>query len=105
MLEFADKPFNQVSLPVQIRVNLALKFAIGARRNDQTGVLLQNCFQKPRTIISFVGNQRLELETGDQIFRFGRVIALAAGQNKANGFPKRVHRQMNLGREPAARAT
>lgn len=48
-------------------------------------------------IVTFVGNQIIEIKVGNQAFSFSMIAHFAARQNESQSIAERVNRQMNLG--------
>lgn len=79
MLDFINKAFNQVAFSIQMPVVFAsICSAVAPLWNDGGGTALSNCLNERLGIITFVGNQIIKTEVGNQIVRLPMVAHLAA---------------------------
>ena len=79
-------------------------FPVGTGWNNRFRPLLLQALSEPITVISFVGNHRLSLITGYQVFRLSDVVSLPRRQDAAKRTARCISRNMNFCTEPAAAA-
>ena len=101
LLEFAEEVFDEVSPLVHLLVDLERVSALRALRNDDLGAAFVHVFDDPIGIISFVGDQRAELDAVDERRDADRVVAIARQQLEAHEIAERVGQRDDL-RRPAA---
>ncbi len=73
--------------------------------NNDFSACSSNALDKRLGVVAFIGNQTIKNNAVNQIARLPMVALLAAAQDKTNGIPQSVNRQVNLGRKAAHRAT
>ena len=83
-------------------VVFAPTFLIRPRRNNHRCAVFADRFDKLFRIITFVGNETLKNETGNQIVCLAMVAHFAARQDKPERIAERINRQMNFGGKAAA---
>lgn len=78
MLDFINKAFNQVAFPIQMPVVFApIRPAVATFGNDGATAARSDCLNKRLGIVTFVGNQKIKREVGNQIARLPMVALLA----------------------------
>lgn len=79
MFQLADLVFNQVSLLIEMLINLSLHFMIGARGNDGFTVSLFQFQDESLCLTTLVGYHISGREIFDEQFSLPDVIAFTAG--------------------------
>ena len=105
MLDFVEETFDQVPLLVQMAVVFALLGAVLAGRDHRFGLFLGNPVQEFFRVIRAIRNHPLKIKLGNQVFGLGDIMALPAGQQKAQWVAQSIYAGVDLGAEPAPAAS
>ena len=77
MLDFIDEPFDEVAIPIDMRVIGDCFGARAAWRDHGFGTGIGNAGTKAIGVVTLVGEQALERKAFDQAFGFDDVVDLA----------------------------
>lgn len=105
VFSFTDKTFDQVTLFVQVPVNLALLFAVSTRRNHCFRALFCDAVDEVRRIVAGVGNQRLELIRLDECRSLRNVVTFASRQAESKWQTERIRADVNFSGKATATPT
>lgn len=105
MFDFIEETFNQVPFLVQVGVVFAWFFAVLARWDYRFGLFRRNQDQEFLRVIRAIRDHPLKIQIGNQVFRLGDIMALPAGQEKAQRIAQCIYAGVDLGAEPAPAAS
>lgn len=104
LLDAVEETLDQIAILVEVPIELAGVEAIGARRDDGLSALRHDLRDEGIRIVGLVGDDvggGLILDTCGRLRDVGK---LPGRQNDAQRVAQRIDRDMQLGRQPAARA-
>lgn len=104
MLDFVEETFDQMTLLVQMVIILPLFFAILARWDHRFCFFVCNQAQEFIRVIRAIGDDPRKIKRRNQVVRLGDVMALPAGQQKAQRVAQGIYTGVDLGAEPAPTA-
>lgn len=99
MLDLVHETLDQVALTVTPMVILALRFAVGFRRNDRYSLLSQYKLNKVVGIIASVSQYILKGISFQQSRRLRNVVTLPASQAQPQRITQAIHTHMDFGTE------
>ena len=106
MLQFAEEALDEVAFPVEVLAEARLASSIGLGRAVRCGTLAFDQGADAIGIIGLVGDEdRAGAQAIEQPVGCGRVMGVACGETEPDRQPFRIDERMDLGRQPAARAT
>lgn len=105
LLDSAEETFDQVAVLVDMAIESSLIDSIGARRDDSLAALCSNGLDKGIRIVTLVRDDKFGRLILDQRFRPLDVGDLHCRENHAQGIAQGIDRHVQLGRQPAPRAT
>lgn len=103
LLETAEEPLDQVAVPIEMGVERALIFPVGAWRDNGLSALGPDGRDKRIGIVTLVRNHRLGGDSLDQRRGAFDVRNLARRQDDAQRIAQGIDCNMQLGGQPAAR--
>jgi len=105
LLETIEESLDEVSCLVAVPVDFALGVAIASRWDDRFGTGSLDDVDQGITVVTFVGDNRAGLDCLNQGSPLRDIGHLAGGQNQTNRVAQGIDTSMNLGGQPAPRAT
>lgn len=106
MLQLAEEPLDEVALPVELFAEGSLASAIGFWRDIGCSTLAFDQGAEAIGIIGLVGDEdRAWTQAIEQSIGGRRVMGVACGEAEPDRQPFGIDKRMDLGRQPAPRAT
>jgi|BogFormECP12_OM2_1039638.scaffolds.fasta_scaffold175049_1 hypothetical protein len=103
MLDFVDEPLNQIAVPVDVPVIWDGLRSSTARWDHGLRTGFRDSSAEAIGVKAHIGEQVLERKTADQVFGLEDVMHLAWGQDESNGVAERIHTDVDLRAQAAAR--
>lgn len=100
MFDLAEEALDQIAVFVDRGVEASPTCGCGASRNDGFCAGGGYSIHSPLPIIAFVCQNMTGFQAVKQRFDLRDVVALAAGQDEANGVAERIGGGMDLGAQP-----
>lgn len=105
MFDFVEEALDQVPLLVEMTIVIAQFFAVLARWNHRFCFFLSNLTQECLRVKRAIRNYSLEIKISNQVLGLRDIVALPAGQEKAQRIAQRIYAGVDLGAEPAPAAS
>lgn len=105
LLEAIEESLHEVSCLVAVPVDFALGVAIASRRDDRFGTGGLDDADQGIAVVTFVGDDSTSRDCLNQGSTLRDIGNLAGRQDQANWVAKGIDTSMNLGSQPAPRAT
>jgi hypothetical protein len=102
LLEVSEGAFDAVSLSIEGAVEAALDDTMRAWRDDGGDAAFAEMVEDRVGVVASVGEYRLRAAIAEQRDGLGAVVSLAARQHEAERQPKRIGKQMDLGRQTSS---
>ena len=101
LLDPVYEPFHQVSLPVEVTVNLPRVFAIRSRRDHSLGSDRLDLRDQGVAVVPLVGDHGVGRQSLDQRSALADVRRLAPGHDEPDGVAQGVDGDVHLGACPS----
>jgi hypothetical protein len=102
LLEVSEGAFDAVSQSIEGAVEAALDDAMGPWRDDGGDAALAEMVEDGVGVVASVGEHGLRATLAKQVDGLGAVVGLAARQHEAERQPKRIGKQVDLGRQTSS---
>lgn len=105
MFDLAEESFDQIAFLVEMRIEAAPLGGCGSARNDGLCAGGGDGVHGALSVISFIGKDMPCLQSVEQAFDLGDVVAFPAGQDEANRIAQGIGGGMDLGAQAAPGAS
>ena len=105
LLEAIEESLDEVSCLVAVPVDVAFGVAIASRRNDRFSTGGLDDVDQSIAVVTFIGDDSAGRDCLNQGSPLRDISHLAGCQDQTNRIAKGIDTSMNLGRQPASRAT
>ena len=104
MFESIEEALDEIAFGVEGEVAFAERFAVGLGRDHRHDAAHGQSFDEAVGVVTFVGDEGVRLDFGEERFGLGDVVDLTAGQADRQRIAERVDNGVDLGRQSAARS-
>ncbi len=105
LFEAIEESLDKISGLVAVPVDRSLCRAIAARRNDGLSACGFNRFDQLVAVVTLIGDNSVGRDGCNQRTPLRHIGDLSTGENQAQRITEGVDTRMNLGRQPAPRAS
>jgi hypothetical protein len=102
LFEVSEGAFDAVALAVESAIEAALDFADESGRDDGVDAAFAEMVEDGVGVVASVGEHGLRATLAKQVDGLGAVVGLAARQHEAERQPKRIGKQVDLGRQTSS---
>ena len=106
LLEFGKEVFDQMARCIEMAIEVPGQLAIGLRRDH--GGLARRSQRRDDPLVcikGFISDQRLRPHVRQEVVGTDQIMSLATGREEANRVAQGIDQSMDLGAQPATRAT
>ena len=103
LFESIEETLDEVAFGVEGEVACAVELAIGLGRDHRLDAAHGQGFDETVGVVTFVGDEGLRLDFGQERFGLGDVVGLTARQADRQRIAERIDDGVDLGRQSAAR--
>ncbi len=105
LLDATEETLDQIAALVEMPIECARIEPIGTRRDNWLAALSGDCFDEVIRVVALVGHDKLGRLILDQSFGLFDIRNLTCRENDPQRIAQSIDRDMQLGRQSAARAT
>jgi hypothetical protein len=105
MFESAKEVLDEVSLLIKIEIDVARRFAVRFRGNDDVHSFGLSGSDYLVGVIAFVPNEVFPLGRFDELGRFGGIVDISGREMEVDGITQSVHKSVDFGGKASARAS
>ena len=104
VLQLIEETLDEVAFGVEAEVAWAGEFAVGLGRDHGLDAAHGQSVDEAVGVITFVGDEGLGLDFGEERFGLGDVVDVSAGQADRQRIAEGIDNGVDLGRQSAARS-